>query len=143
MNVYIFYSEFNDRYNKSIPQEVRDAVEHEGKQVPKKYRSEYDVFISGINEFSPTIYNYDSAHIWLGRKNKWFLSFYRSGNVDEICPKKYLKTLKKINSFPDYIPTWPLHIIIMLGWMADNDDYDGIEEIMNEYDIKIHNGKGI
>jgi len=50
MKIYEFYSDWNDKYRRDIPDEIKNGVEYYDDVMPKKYRSHInDIFITGVS----------------------------------------------------------------------------------------------
>lgn len=146
MKIYQFYSDFNDRYNfKQIPRDVLDDVDR-GKTMPEEYRDgRYDIFITDIGDWAPSLYGWQGAQIWYNKnKDGWKLDFWWSDDLDEIAlvSKKYKDTIRVLEKFPSYIPSWPLHAIIALGWESVEKNIYNIRKLIDYYNINI-NKKGI
>lgn len=146
MKIYQFYSDFNDRYNfKQIPRDVLDVVDR-GAPMPEQYRDKrYDIFITGIGDWAPAMYEWEGAQIWYNKnKDEWKLDFWWTDNLNEvsIVSKKYKDTIRVLDKFPSYMPDWPLKAIISLGWVAAERDYRKIRSLVGYYNINI-NKKGI
>lgn len=138
IKIYTFYSDFNEKYSSKIPKEIAYGTDM-GKPIPEKYRNKrLDVFIEGLDKYSPNFMRLNSAQIWYSEKrNEWKLDYRENKIVHDkhLVKDIYKDTIKEVSTFPSYMPSWPLRVILMIA--INKEDFEVVEKIIDDHNVGV------